>query len=155
VTSDATRMCEVLVGLGDVPVLAVDERPGRLVVEVETTAMEDWCRACGRRVVAKDRRRVALGDLACFGRPVLVSRKRRWSCPAGRGVWTERNDVIAAPRRALTGGRGRRRPSRSAGWLGRCPASGMSARLWDGYVNAWNDLQEAIHGTRPDGPRRL
>ena len=31
---------------------------------------------------------------------------------------------------------------------------GYLSDAWDGYVNAWNDLQEAVHGTRPDGPRR-
>jgi hypothetical protein len=46
---------------------------------------------------------VVLGDLACFGSPSsLVRRRRRWSCPAGCGTWTERNDRIAAPRCSLT-----------------------------------------------------
>src|SRR5215204_2243101 len=87
-------MCELLVGLGDVRVLAVTD---------ETTDERDWCRACGQRAAVKDRPMVLLGDLACFGRPATLAwRKRRWSCPAGCGGWTERNDAIAAPRCALT-----------------------------------------------------
>ena len=41
VTSDATRMCELLVGLGDVRVLAVNEHADGLVDGVETTAERD------------------------------------------------------------------------------------------------------------------
>jgi transposase len=132
-------MCEVLVGLGDVRVLAVDERPGGLVVQVETTAVEDWCRTCGLRAVAKDRRRVVLGDLACFGRPtVLMWRKRRWSCPTGCGVWTERNDVIAAPRCALT----RRAGLWATEQVGRLarPVSQVAAELGV----AWHTVMDAV-----------
>jgi len=137
-------MCEVLVGLGDVRVLAVDEWPGGLVVQVETTAVADWCRTCGLRAVAKDRRRVVLGDLACFGRPtLLVWRKRRWSCPTGCGVWTERNDVIAAPRCALT----RRAGLWATEQVGRLarPVSQVAAELGV----AWHTVMDAvvIYGT--------
>jgi hypothetical protein len=95
-------MCELLVGLGNVRVLAVIDDAG-LVVTVETTDDQGWCRSCGLRALVKDRPRVLLGDLPCFGRPATLAwRKRRWSCSAGCGGWTERNDAIAAPRGALT-----------------------------------------------------
>jgi len=103
---DVTRACEVLVGLEDMTVLAVEENTDELTVLVESTQRAVGCSACGRRATVKDRPEVPFGDLACFGRPVtLVWRKRRWSCPEGDcpvGSWTETNPRVAAPRCGLT-----------------------------------------------------
>ena len=78
--TDATRMCALLVGLPDVNVLAVEDTDPTqpLRVHVETTATTMGCTGCGTRARVKDRRRVALVDLAAFGRPArLVWHKRR------------------------------------------------------------------------------
>jgi transposase len=146
-------MCELLVGLGDVRVLAVNHGGGGLAVTVETVEAQDWCRTCGLRAVTKDRPSVALGDLACFGRPAtLVWRKRRWSCPAGCGTWTERNDTIAAPRCALT----RRAGMWATVQVGRLarPVSQIAAELGV----AWHTVMDAvaIYGTPlVDDPDRV
>lgn len=105
-TVDATRMCDLLVGLEGMTVLAVDEAGEQLRVMVESTARFAGCVACGTRATVKDRPVVELGDLASFGRPAtLVWRKRRWCCPdrdCAVGSWTETNLQVAAPRCLLT-----------------------------------------------------
>jgi transposase len=139
-------MCELLVGLGDVRVLAVtDADAAGLVVTVETVEGRDRCRSCGLRAVAKDRPTVLLGDLPCFGRPATLAwRKRRWSCPAGCGGWTERNEAIAAPRCALT----RRAGLWATEQVGRLarPVSQVAAELGV----AWHTVMDAvvIYGTQ-------
>jgi transposase len=109
---DPTRVCELLVGLGDVTVLgAVDEPDGPVRVHVETRAARPLCPECGSTVWAKDQRRVELVDLPAFGRPArLVWHKRRWSCPAPRcaiGSFTETAPHIAAARLVMTDRAGR------------------------------------------------
>jgi transposase len=105
-TFDATRACELLVGLDDMAILAVEELDGALMVLVESTSRVVGCAVCGTRARVKDRPEVCLGDLACFGRPTtLVWRKVRWCCPEGDcpvGSWTETNPQVAAPRCGLT-----------------------------------------------------
>lgn len=111
--TDATRMCALLVGLPDVKVLAVedDDPLEALRVHVETTGAVSGCGSCGARVWVKDRRPVALVDLAAFGRPaVLVWHKRRWFCPdadCAAGTFTEVDARIAAPRAKMTDRAGR------------------------------------------------
>src|SRR3712207_4285575 len=101
-TLDATRACELLVGLDGMTVLAVEENAYALTVLVESGQQTVGCAGCGTRATVKDRPEVALGDLACFGRPAtLVWRKRRWSCAdpnCPMGSWTEVNPQVAAPR---------------------------------------------------------
>jgi transposase len=106
VETDATRMCELLVGLGDVDVLGVDDAGGDFVeVTVQTRTSRAFCSDCG---VARDVEGIpadVLVDLACFGRPArLCWRKRRWRCPeaAASGSWTEVDHAIASPRQRLT-----------------------------------------------------
>ena len=78
---DATGLAEALLGLDGFVVLAVDETPSEVIVTVETTADFVGCPNCGVRAVAKDRIRVEIRDLPCFGRPArLVWLKRRWRC---------------------------------------------------------------------------
>jgi len=106
-------MCALLVGLPDVNVLAVDDDDPAvpLRVHVETTADTVGCSSCGIRARVKDRRPVALVDLAAFGRPaVLVWHKRRWSCvelDCSTGTFTETDGRIAAPRAKVTDRAGR------------------------------------------------
>jgi len=113
VETDATRMCALLVGLPDVNVLAVDDTnpTSPLRVHVETTVDTVGCTSCGTRVRLKDRRQVALVDLAAFGRPaVLVWHKRRWVCPdrdCETKSFTETDARIAAVRARVTDRAGR------------------------------------------------
>lgn len=107
---DATRMCELLVGLGDVNVLEVAETEIGLRVRIETRLPRPVCVGCGGAVSVKDRAEVEHADLPCFGRQtVLVWRKIRWQCArrCGAGSFTERVPEIAAPRCRLTDRAGR------------------------------------------------
>jgi transposase len=109
---DHTRVCELLVGLGQVQVLgAVDEPGGPVRVHVQTVAPRPRCARCGSLVWAKDQRPVELVDLAAFGRPArLVWHKHRWTCPAiecETGSFTETADHIAAARLVMTDRAGR------------------------------------------------
>lgn len=112
--TDATRMCQLLVGLPSVTVLGVvDLLPAvPLVVHVETTlGAPVGCSSCGTRARVKDRDPVALVDLPAFGRAAkLVWRKRRWHCPdvdCPAGSWTELAPAIAASRLGLNDRAGR------------------------------------------------
>ena len=109
---DATRVCECLVGLGEVTVVGVEDEPGEPIrVHIETRTDRPGCDGCGTRAQVKDRRRVELVDLACFGRPArLVWNKIRWCCPdsdCGVGSWTEQAPRIAASRLVMTDRAGR------------------------------------------------
>jgi transposase len=109
---DPTRMCERLVGLGDVNVVGVDEGPdGSVVVHVETRSARPLCIGCATPAQVKDRGGVELVDLPCFGRPArLVWHKVRWRCPNRDCLmlsWTETASWIAAPRLVLSDRAGR------------------------------------------------
>ena len=106
-----TRICKLLVGLGDVDVVGVvDEPSGPLVVHIQTRS-RPGCGGCGGVVWSKGTRAVRLVDLPAFGRTArLVWHKWRWRCPAagcGAASLTETNDEIAPARSALTSRAGR------------------------------------------------
>ena len=109
--TNPTRVCELIVGLGDVEVLGVDdEAGGPLVVHIRTGRR--WaCGSCGATAWSKGTSRVRLVDLPAFGRPVrLVWHKARWECPAEAcavGSFTEVDEAIAPARAALTSRAGR------------------------------------------------
>src|SRR5271169_3289790 len=102
---DATGLADALLGLDGFRVLSVDETPSEVIVTVETTADYVGCLNCGVRAEAKDRVRVDIRDLPCFGRPArLVWLKRRWRCgdpDCAAKTWTEGTEHIA-PRAVLT-----------------------------------------------------
>ena len=106
---DPKRMCELLIGLPDVNVLAVDDSDV-LTVVIETRDRPK-CLGCGGRPRVKDRDRVLLVDLPVFGRPSrLLWRKHRWQCVNGdcaMNTWTMNVPAIAPSRLALTDRAGR------------------------------------------------
>jgi transposase len=109
---DPTRMCELLVGLPAINVLAVDDdRDDALVVHIESRVTRPGCAGCGTPAWVKDRPPVELVDLPCFGRPArLVWHKHRWCCPDGdceTGSWTAGDPRIAPARGAMTDRAGR------------------------------------------------
>ena len=75
-------MCELLVGLPDVNVTAVDDRPdGPIVVHIEARIEQLWCVKCGARAGVKERPVVEFVDLPCSGgRRGLAWRKHRLCC---------------------------------------------------------------------------
>ena len=67
---DPTRVCELLVGLGDVEVLGVDDDTGELLrVHIRRRAPRPVCEFCGGPLWSDGERRVELVDLPAFGRP--------------------------------------------------------------------------------------
>jgi len=102
---DASGLAEALWGLDGFRVLSVAETASEVIVTVETTGDLVGCPTCGVRAVAKDRFRVDIWDLPCFGRPArLVWLKRRWRCADPDGAaktWTEGTEHVA-PRAVLT-----------------------------------------------------
>jgi transposase len=102
-------MCELLVGLGDVNVLAVVDtcRTAPLNgADRDRVATPVTCASCGAVATIKDRPPVVLVDLPAFGRPTRLRWiKRRWRCPDPRcevGSWTELEPSIAGPWLSMT-----------------------------------------------------
>lgn len=112
------RMCEILVGLGDMVVLEVDRDDESVLVTVETRPATTACANCGVPATSKGRRSVELVHCAQGFRRFRVKwKKRRWQCTdpdCPMGSWTEEEGRIAAPRMAITDQAGRWPPSRSA-----------------------------------------
>ena len=109
---DPTRMCERLVGLGDVEVLGVDDEAGApLRVHIRRRAPRPGCVGCGGALWSDGERVVELVDLPVFGRPaLLVWHKRRWrcgDCDCAAGTVTEQDPQIAPERERLTTRAGR------------------------------------------------
>ncbi len=109
---DPTRMCELLVGLGDVEVLGVDDETAEpLRVHIRRRAPRPVCGGCGGLLWSNGEREVELVDLPAFGRPVvLVWHKRRWRCASRvceSGTVTEQDPEVAPPREKLTTRAGR------------------------------------------------
>ena len=103
---DPTRMCELLVGLGAVEVLGVNDALFEPLVVHVRTRHRPRCSGCGGLVWSKDISAVSLVDLPVFGHPVrLVWHKHRWFCPAAdcaTGSFSEVVEEIAPARAALT-----------------------------------------------------
>ena len=109
---NATRICNILLGLPEVKVLGVDDQQGKpLAVYIECSRATPICSKCRRSARVKDRSLVELTDLPAFGRPVrLMWSKRRWVCTNGecpQKSWTEENHHIASPRMSMTDRAGR------------------------------------------------
>ena len=117
---DPRRVCEVLVGLGDVEVLGVvDEAGAPLRVHIRRRVSRPSCVGCGGVLWSHGQRLVELVDLSAFGRCVrLVWHKRRWRCGqpgCSAGVVTEQDPDIAPEREKLTTRAGRWATRRSGG----------------------------------------
>jgi transposase len=157
VSTDSTRICELLVGLPDVNVLAVSDTPGApLEVWIETRTERPACPGCGGPAVVKDRPMVRLVDLPAFGRPTeLCWRKYRWRClnsDCETGSWTEHVPSIGWPRLAMTDRAGR--------WVTR--QIGQAGRAMSDVANElgcdWHTINNTIHafGTPLlDDPERI
>ena len=109
------RMCEKLVGLGEVDLVGISD-PGEdapLEVVIGSRKPAPLCVACGGSVWSKGYRSVVLVDLPAFGRPVRLRwRKRRWTCPnpdCALRSFIEQDPTIGPQRALLT--------SRAARWV--------------------------------------
>lgn len=100
-----TRMCELLVGLGQVRVRRAEGVVGLpFVVDIELRTDQGWCPGCGVRAQVTDRAAVSLVDLACFGRQsAMVWFKHRWTLRWGRGFGVYLNGARPEDRGARCG----------------------------------------------------
>lgn len=110
--TDPTRMCELLVGLLEVRVLAVEDRCGEPIrVHVEQLGDRPGWLGCGKAAKVKDRDVVDLVDLPALPRPArLMWHKVRWCCPdpdCEMRSWTWADPRIATSRAAMTDRAGR------------------------------------------------
>ena len=104
---DPTRICERLVGLGDVEVLGIDDVTGEPVrVHIRRRVPRPGCGVCGGLLWSDGEREVESVGLLAFGRPAwVVWHNRRWRCTQPRcsaGTVTEQDPEIAPPREKLT-----------------------------------------------------
>jgi hypothetical protein len=76
--TDATRMCELLVGLPDVNMIGVGDWPNWLRVVIETPTDRLGC-GCGGVVHRHGIREVEFVDLPGFGRPTRLVALRIWA----------------------------------------------------------------------------
>ena len=113
--ADPTRMCELLVGLGDVDLVGINDsgEGAPLGVVIRSRKPRPLCESCGGPVWSKGHRTVVLVDLPAFGRPVRLRwRKRRWTCPnpdCEIRSFIEQDPTIGPQRALLT--------SRAARWV--------------------------------------
>ena len=153
--SDATGLAEALLGLDGFRVLEVSETPDEVCITVETTADVVGCLGCGVRALAKERRRVDIRDLPCFGRPArLIWLKRRWCCAdpdCEERTWTEGSPHV--PTRAVLTVRAGAEATRQVGELA-LPVAVVAKELGV----CWWTVMEAVvrHGTPlVDDPDRV
>lgn len=116
--TDAKRICELMLNLPDMTIIAFDDTdPTVARLHVQSRPKRSFCRRCGMQATVKDRPVLEINDLPMCGRPsTLFWRKYRWTCPGVcGGTWTEqRDDIVAVNCSALTVCAGHRRLVKSA-----------------------------------------
>ncbi|WP_420612458.1 ISL3 family transposase [Candidatus Spongiisocius sp.] len=142
--ADPTRMCELLVGLGEVDLVGIGDGGGDepLEVVIRSRRPRPTCDDCGSRLWSKGYRTVVLVDLPAFGRPVRLRwRKRRWACPnpgCAVGSFVEQDPGIG-PERALLTSRAARWVTVQVGKLGR-PVDEVATELGCGWHTVNNEV---------------
>ena len=137
--ADPTRMCELLVGLGDVELVGIDDGGdgAPLEVVIGSRLSRPMCGGCGGGVWSKGERTVVLVDLPAFGRPVRLRwRKRRWMCPSSECAVSSfiEQDAGIAPCAWIvdvSGGQVSDRPGGAVGPFG--PRGRCGVGLWVAY----------------------
>ena len=127
------RMCEKLVGLGEVDLVGINDsgEGAPLGVVIGSRKARPVCVACGGPVWSKGYRTVVLVDLPAFGRPVRLRwRKRRWTCPNSGCALRSfiEQDPTIGPQRALLTSRAARWVTVGVGGRGR-PVDEVAAEL--------------------------
>ena len=140
--------CDLLVGLPELHVIAVDrdEGSGRLTVTVESAPAPMGCRSCGVVAHAHGRVEVQLVDAPAMGRPVRICwRKRRWVCPdpgCPVGSFVEQDERVAARRARLT--------TRACWWAieqirrEHASVNGLRRQLGAGWRTVWEAIRPLL-----------
>ena len=144
-SSDPTRMCEILVGLGDVNVLSVEEDGTAVTVTIETRATVAGCPSCGVVASSKGRRLSPASCDACIARLMWTRTPLRTSSSPTRRAeplrldWTRSraplaisssisSSIAAKPRR--------RQPDSSSARMARKSMPGKPVRSLKGLLGA-------------------
>ena len=105
-TTDPCDRCDVLLGLPDVRVEAVERDQDRMTVTFSTPWQLQGCPDCGVVAPSRGRRRRLLHDVPHGeARVRLVWRQRVWRCPEAacpRGTFVEQIPEVVAPRASIT-----------------------------------------------------
>ncbi len=105
-TTDPCDRCDVLLGLPDVRVEAVERDQDRMTVTVSTPWQLQGCPDCGVVAPSHGRRRRLLHDVPHGDARVrLVWRQRVWRCPEAacpRGAFVEQIPEVVEPRASIT-----------------------------------------------------
>ena len=155
--TDYCSRCDLLVGLGELHVIAVefDHDIGLLTVRVESPRTPMGCPTCGVIAGSHGRRDVVLVDAPCFDRPVrLIWRKRTWrcvepSCPTK--VFTEQVEQVARPRALLT--------TRACWWAinqirrEHTSISGIARQLGTTWNTVWSSIRPLLQEMADDNSR--
>lgn len=138
---DSTRVCELLVGLGDVEVLGVGDGAGEpLRVHIRRRAPRPGCAACGGALWSDGERAVSWWTCRCSAPRRGWCSRRRWrcgDCDCAAGTVTEQDPRIAPERERLTT-RARRWATRQSG-RGR-PHSDIAAE----FGCSWHPVNESV-----------
>jgi transposase len=155
-TSYCSR-CDLLVGLGDLHVTAVEYDPdvGVLTVGVESQRTPMGCTSCGVIAHSHGRSDVTLIDAPCFDRPVrLLWRKRTWRCEetaCATKVFTEQDEQVARPRALLT--------TRACWWAinqirrEHASISGIARQLGTTWNTVWTSIRPLLQEMADDETR--
>lgn len=106
--TDYCKHCDLFADLEGLHVIDVHRaaQHGQLYVVVESAPGLAGCPDCAVLAVSAGRRDVELIDAPVYGTPAkLIWRKRRWRCQdpdCDRGVFTEQDPAVAAPRTLMT-----------------------------------------------------
>ena len=142
--ADPARMCELLVGLGEVDLVGIGEwgEGAPLELALRSRKPRPVCEVCGGPVWSKGYRTVVLVDLPAFGRPVRLRwRKRRWTCPnPGCAIRSFiEQDLTIGPQRALLTSRAARWVTVQVGRWGRS-VDEVAAELGCGWHTVNNEV---------------
>lgn len=160
-TTDPCTRCDVLLGLKDLHVEAV-ERDGELMtVTVSTPWILMGCPACGVVAPSRGRRLRILNDIPGSVRVQLAWRQRIWRCPdpgCERGTFAEQVPSLVAARGSIT----TRAIEWAIGQLRREHATilGLARRLGTAWKTLWRAVRPelerlAADQTRFEGVRSL
>lgn len=137
-----SALVDDVLGLSDFVVTAFHENELEVIFEIETIAERVLCDGCSSPDRAHERRRSAVRDLPCCGRPTrLIWNKRRWRCEnkeCKAKSWTEESKDI--PPRALLTVRAGMEVTRQVGEYCRSVVSVATE-----YGVCWSTVMNALH----------
>ncbi|MGH2613788.1 MAG: ISL3 family transposase [Thermomicrobiales bacterium] len=154
-TTDPCSRCDVLLGLPDVHVEAVEREAAVVTVTVSTPWQLMGCPDCGVVAPSRGRRRRVLHDVPHGGARVrLVWRQRTWRCPetaCPRGTFVEQVPDLVAPRGSIT--------NRAVGWVvgqlrrEHATIAGLARRLGVSWWALWRLVRPELERLATDESR--